>query len=307
MLTPLLNVSLADNADLKLMGAAFLTLTTQSGHTSKQIVYFADDIRDFYLSKEACRDLKLIDDDFLSTNSKELALTAQGRVSGSTATQHVRTCSPQQVAPHSFCPPVREDAPPVPGVAPKVLLFDAKQVSPQDWSNFNIQPTDAIEDQSDANHSRDNFSFQDTALTARGRVYGNTQDNNNTFNDTLKEAENKANQENGFLKDSLQNAQGRVSGHHLHDAVSKVKDTHDHQGSPLAPCGCLLHTQPPPPPQHPPFSLHEHNIQKVQDWILNHYAASAFNTCMHQTLPKMSGLPPLRVILKDNVEPVAVH
>ena len=301
LFTPLLNVSVADNADLQLTGAAFLQLTTQSGQTSKQMVYFADGIRDFYLSKEACRDLKLIDEDFPAADNKDLALTAWGRVAGSNADQQDQTCSPQQMVPYSYSPPVYENAPPVPEIVPKVLQFDARQVSPQDWCNY-IQPTDV---QSGAYHPRDINSFQDTPQTARGRVYDpkDTKDTHITFKDN----ETKANQENGYFKDPMQNAWRRVYGHHHHGEVHKVKDTHDHQGRPLAPCGCLLRTPPPPPPQHPPFSLHEHNIQKVQDWILNRYEASAFNTCTHQTLPKMSGLPPLRIITKDNVEPVAIH
>lgn len=44
--TPFLNISVADNADLKIMGAAFVMLTSQAGYTTKQMVYFADGIKD---------------------------------------------------------------------------------------------------------------------------------------------------------------------------------------------------------------------------------------------------------------------
>ena len=81
----------------------------------------------------------------------------------------------------------------------------------------------------------------------------------------------------------------------------------DKKGRQLAQCGCLLRTLPPPPPEHPPFALTPENTHLVQEWLLDTYASSAFNTCPHQPLPLMTGLPPLRLIIKDNVEPVAVH
>ena len=62
----------------------------------------------------------------------------------------------------------------------------------------------------------------------------------------------------------------------------------DAEGRELAECGCLKRTPPPPPPSQPPFPLTPQNISKIEKWILETYAESAFNVCTHQPLPKMS-------------------
>ena len=49
------------------------------------------------------------------------------------------------------------------------------------------------------------------------------------------------------------------------------------------------------------------NVPKIEQWILDLYASSAFNNCEHQPLPKMTGLPPLRIHPKESAEPVAIH
>ena len=87
--------------------------------------------------------------------------------------------------------------------------------------------------------------------------------------------------------------------------LAKVK--YDAKGRVLAPCGCLKRTPPPPPPTHPPFALVPQNVHAIESWILDTYASSAFNVCTHQPLPKMNGLPPLKIHVKDNVTPVAIH
>ena len=73
-----------------------------------------------------------------------------------------------------------------------------------------------------------------------------------------------------------------------------------------APCGCLKRTLPPPVPNNLPFEGTEENIDKLQKWILDTYKSSAFNVCPHQPLPLMQG-PPLKIYIKPNVNPVAVH
>lgn len=88
----------------------------------------------------------------------------------------------------------------------------------------------------------------------------------------------------------------------------QVQDTKcDSKGRELASCGCFKRTHPPPPPAHPSFTITPHNTDKVRDWLLDYYAASAFNNCSHQTLPLMSGLAPLRILTKDDAKPYAVH
>ena len=45
----------------------------------------------------------------------------------------------------------------------------------------------------------------------------------------------------------------------------------------------------------------------MKQYILDRYAASAFNTCEHQPLPLMQNSPPLRLFVDENAKPVAVH
>ena len=65
-------------------------------------------------------------------------------------------------------------------------------------------------------------------------------------------------------------------------------------GTKLAKCGCPVRSKPPPLPVRMPFEGRE--VDKLQQWILDRYAASAFNVGTHQKLNKMSG-PPLKLIV----------
>ena len=53
-----------------------------------------------------------------------------------------------------------------------------------------------------------------------------------------------------------------------------------------------------------PFNVRE--VDKLQQWLLDRYAASAFNVCTQQPLPKMSG-PKLELIVYMTVTPVVKH
>ena len=81
----------------------------------------------------------------------------------------------------------------------------------------------------------------------------------------------------------------------------------DSRGRRLAPCGCLERTLPPAAAEEPPFAATPGNVPRLMNWLKEQYASSTFNTCEHQPLPKMSGLPPLRIHVKDNVTPTAIH
>ena len=119
-----LNISVADNADVKLMGCAFINLKSTSGHNSKHIVYFAQGVKDFYLYKSACRDLHIINEEFPTIVSADTS-TSCARVSGKPLpyTPDERSGKPlvplptalllqthQQVAPTLQWPPVHHHA-----------------------------------------------------------------------------------------------------------------------------------------------------------------------------------------------------
>ena len=71
-----------------------------------------------------------------------------------------------------------------------------------------------------------------------------------------------------------------------------------------AQCGCPVRSDPPPMPKKMPFG--EKEVDKLQSWLLDRYAASAFNVCTHQPLTKMSG-PPVNLVVDPNIPPVAKH
>ena len=74
-----------------------------------------------------------------------------------------------------------------------------------------------------------------------------------------------------------------------------------------APCSCPVRQ---PPPSHPavlPCEPTKDNVPVLKQFILDRYAASAFNICEHQPLPLMKDSPPLRLFVDEAAKPVAVH
>ena len=69
LLAPALSVSVADNSSLELVGATFMSITTKSGQSTEQLVYFAHYVGQFYLSKEALIDLQVIPPNFPTIGS----------------------------------------------------------------------------------------------------------------------------------------------------------------------------------------------------------------------------------------------
>ena len=71
-------------------------------------------------------------------------------------------------------------------------------------------------------------------------------------------------------------------------------------------CDCPPRQQPPPKPSAPPFPAIEANRERLQEWLLDYYKSSTFNTCEHQQLPLMDGVP-MRLMVNPDAEPVAHH
>ena len=71
-------------------------------------------------------------------------------------------------------------------------------------------------------------------------------------------------------------------------------------------CDCPRRERPPPKPTQLPFPATEANRERLQQWLLDYYKSSAFNTCTHQPLPLMD-VPPLRLMIDETAEPVAHH
>ena len=81
---------------------------------------------------------------------------------------------------------------------------------------------------------------------------------------------------------------------------SKSQKKHDCE------CNCPIRTEPPKVPDKIPFAPIEENVPALEKWLREKYAASAFNCCECQPLPKMHG-PPLKIFMKEGVKPVAAH
>ena len=71
-------------------------------------------------------------------------------------------------------------------------------------------------------------------------------------------------------------------------------------------CNCPRHQLPPPKPTQLPSSDAQPNREHLQQWLLDYYKSSSFNTCEHQPLPLMKSKP-MRLMVDPNAKPVAKH
>ena len=81
----------------------------------------------------------------------------------------------------------------------------------------------------------------------------------------------------------------------------------DAEGRELAECGCLRRTLPPAAPTELPWEATVENAGKIEAWLKNLYASSTFNTCKPQPLPMMKGAKAMRILMRKDAIPVAVH
>ena len=100
---------------------------------------------------------------------------------------------------------------------------------------------------------------------------------------------------------------GKIQQTHHSTQILNAVDTLTHNESCLtAPCECPRRQLPPAPPMELPFPATEENRKKLQEYLLEYYKSSSFNTCQHQTLP-MIEVPPLRLMVDPGAMPVAYH
>ena len=71
-------------------------------------------------------------------------------------------------------------------------------------------------------------------------------------------------------------------------------------------CSCPIRTKLPTLPTALPFPATDANRAALQNWILDRYRSSTFNTCECQTLPLME-CPPLELPVVPEAKPIAVH
>ncbi len=85
-----------------------------------------------------------------------------------------------------------------------------------------------------------------------------------------------------------------------------LNNTPPNTSQPTPPCDCPRRQMPPPLPTTLPFPATEENRDRIEQWLLECYSSSTFNTCEHQPLPMMAG-PPLRLMVDPDAQPVAHH
>ncbi|XP_066931785.1 uncharacterized protein [Clytia hemisphaerica] len=71
-------------------------------------------------------------------------------------------------------------------------------------------------------------------------------------------------------------------------------------------CGCPRRALPPPLPTELPFPATDEHRHKLENFLLEYYGNSTFNTCEHQSLPLMEA-PPMKLMIDPEAEPVAHH
>ena len=71
-------------------------------------------------------------------------------------------------------------------------------------------------------------------------------------------------------------------------------------------CTCPRRESPPPPPELPCPATPE-NVEKLENFVREYYASSAFNRCERQPLPVMNESPPCRLFVDPDAKPVALH
>ena len=71
-------------------------------------------------------------------------------------------------------------------------------------------------------------------------------------------------------------------------------------------CKCLPRGEAPDRPSQIPYLPIESNVRKLKEWLISKFEASAFNTCKHQLLKKMSGAP-MKIYFKEGGKPYAIH
>ena len=105
-------------------------------------------------------------------------------------------------------------------------------------------------------------------------------------------------------KEKLRN-QIRVVGFVDHPRANRVSVL-DNDDVEEEKCSCFPRSVAPNRPEKIPFDPTPENVPRLKKWMLETFAASAFNTCTHQPLQAMTGAP-VEVVFKKGATPHAVH
>ena len=111
-----------------------------------------------------------------------------------------------------------------------------------------------------------------------------------------------------FLSEAVQKRLGIISEAYpnISNACAQTVVRTESERQALAECGCPRRVGPPPPPERLPFEPTKENRKKLQEWILQRYSSSAFNTCDHQPIKTLAG-EPLDIHFREDITPMARH
>ena len=90
------------------------------------------------------------------------------------------------------------------------------------------------------------------------------------------------------------------------DTPHSDSDTHAAESATGSPCTSQHRRTPPPKPTEISFPATENNWMNLQQWLLDYYQTSTFNTCEHQPLPLMESIP-MRLMVDPSAEPATHH
>ena len=270
----------ANNRTIETLGAMFLTLEGAKGNKSNQMVYVARGVNDFYLSKEACRDLGIISASFPEVECKTTGLGSRRRRSSSAPPPPTSLSGLGTLGEPTTMSGVYQSGP--------NAVLSSEPLHDDVFAPGAMEPVARVE-----LGATDLGKFMAEGDYTLGRdvppIQGPVQEH--------RAQPTTAYLRGGFPQDSKEQGELGASKGTQHDAM----------GRRLASCGCLERSLPPERPDKMPFDAKPENSGRLQEWLLNYYAASTFNNCKHQKLPMMRGAEPMRLLLKEGAEPVAVH
>lgn len=110
----------------------------------------------------------------------------------------------------------------------------------------------------------------------------------------------------GMITDTFPTIGEATNKHTINDICDNDMTSDDSDSSMTPDCDCPRRQPPPPPLANLPFPATDVNRDKLEQFILDRYSSSTFNTCEHQPLPMMDG-PPLQLMVDPDAKPVAVH
>ena len=273
LVMPELRISAADNAGLNVVGAVFVVITGAGGISTGQMVYIARNISELFLSQAACLELGLIGPGF----------PAVGEFGGVVVGEDGRL-------PHVH--EVERDL----AIQPRKVRFAGVRTS-------SPPPTHASAATSVGNLGEPSAAPGKSIIKMVNGVV------NTSISSCLQSSPSSGPAGSLGASGPTNGASGPpcqvVVASPLDLESHELEEPRDAKGRVLAPCGCLKRELPPSAVGELPHGVV--GVEGLQAWLLDHYAASSFNTCPHQPLPMMQGAKPLRIFLKEGAQPVAVH